>query len=319
MKPWRHRLLDRKTDYPAVHLTWEGQGLLFDCGEGSLTPREVHKLAGIFLSHLHIDHFLGFDRIISHAIDCPRAFRVFGPQGTAAGVQSKLRAYTWNLVGGDALRFEVTDLSEGSRQTWAMSVPHAMELRPLGAAGPGLDTPVLVTPDWEVTAALLDHRTPSLAYAFREHAVPGVDMAAVDALGLPPGPWLARLKEAAGQPEAELEVGGRVLKVREVAHVLRANRARTLVYATDLRFEPGNVERLAALAAGADALYLEANFLDEVDKAFASSHLTAGQAGEIAARAGVGELVLLHHSRKYRGREREFIAEAARRFQGPVR
>ncbi len=318
MRPWRHRLLDGKTDYPSVHLVLEGRGLLFDCGEGTLTPREVHDLEGIFLSHLHIDHFLGFDRIISHGIDCPRVFRVFGPEGTARGVLAKLEAYTWNLLEGDALRFEVTDLGESSRTSWRMTVPHGMELRQLSATPATLDEPVLTERDFDVQAAILDHRTPCLAYVFRERTLVNVDMAALAAAGLAPGPWLARLKENADRPEAILEVLGQPRTVRELDGLLVRTPGRRLAYATDLRFSGNNVERLVTLAAGADVLYLEANFLDEVEKAFASSHLTAGQAGEIAARAGVRELVLFHHSRKYRGLEGRFCEEASRYFKGPI-
>jgi ribonuclease Z len=319
VRPWSHRLLDGKTDYPGVHLVVDGRGLLFDCGEGSLPPRQVHELEGIFLSHLHIDHFLGFDRLISHGLDCGRTFPVFGPPGTARGVQAKLAAYTWNLVAGDALRFEVMDLAEHSRRTWTLSVPHRMELTELASSGAGLEEPILGTRDYEVRAAHLDHRTPCLAYSFRERELLNFDLAAAGAAGLAPGAWMAELKARADEPEAFVEVAGQLRQVRDLEGLLRRTPGRVLTYATDLRFDSGNVERLVALAASSDVLYLEANFLDEVDKAFASSHLTAGQAGEIAARAGVKELVLFHHSRKYRGQEHRFVAEAARWFKGQIR
>jgi ribonuclease BN (tRNA processing enzyme) len=62
-----------------------------------------------------------------------------------------------------------------------------------------------------------------------------------------------------------------------------------LAYSADTGPEP----ELLRLAAGADALLCEASFLDGPDLP-ADLHLTARQAGEYAARAGAGELVLTH-------------------------
>jgi len=62
-----------------------------------------------------------------------------------------------------------------------------------------------------------------------------------------------------------------------------------LAYSADTGPEP----ELLRLAAGADVLLCEASFLDGPDLP-PDLHLTARQAGEYAARAGVGELVLTH-------------------------
>jgi ribonuclease BN (tRNA processing enzyme) len=64
---------------------------------------------------------------------------------------------------------------------------------------------------------------------------------------------------------------------------------KTLAYSADT----GPTTELVQLAGDADVLLCEASFLDGPDLP-ANLHLTAGQAGEHAARAGVGELVLTH-------------------------
>lgn len=64
---------------------------------------------------------------------------------------------------------------------------------------------------------------------------------------------------------------------------------RTLAYSADT----GPCPDLVGLAAGADVLLCEASFVDRPDLP-AGLHLTAGQAAEHAARAGVGDLVLTH-------------------------
>jgi ribonuclease Z len=73
-----------------------------------------------------------------------------------------------------------------------------------------------------------------------------------------------------------------------------------------------------ALAEGVDLLVIESTFLDvDADLAQAFGHLTAGQAGAVAARAGVRTLVLTHFSQRYRDPER-FGAEAAAVFDGEI-
>ncbi len=79
----------------------------------------------------------------------------------------------------------------------------------------------------------------------------------------------------------------------------------------------GDVEDVASLAPqvrGADALVIEATYLDR-DAALARSHghLTAAAAASLARAAGVGELLLTHISGRYR--PEEILAEAAALFQ----
>jgi ribonuclease Z len=73
-----------------------------------------------------------------------------------------------------------------------------------------------------------------------------------------------------------------------------------------------------ALADGADLLVIESTFLDE-DAGLAEryGHLTARQAGTVAAECGVRRLVLAHFSQRYADPAR-FGAEAAAAFGGEV-
>ena len=74
------------------------------------------------------------------------------------------------------------------------------------------------------------------------------------------------------------------------------------------------------LADGADMLVCESTFCD-ADSALASEygHLTAGQAGRIAAEAGARLLVLTHFSQRYGPAEMpQFAAEAGAAFGGEI-
>ena len=73
------------------------------------------------------------------------------------------------------------------------------------------------------------------------------------------------------------------------------------------------------LDGAADLLFIECTFLDaDAADATRKCHLTARQAGAIAAAAGVSVLVPFHFSPRYAGREAELRAEAQVAFGGPV-
>jgi ribonuclease BN (tRNA processing enzyme) len=86
---------------------------------------------------------------------------------------------------------------------------------------------------------------------------------------------------------------------------------RTVAYSADT----GESAALVRLAEGADVLLCEASFLDHPDNP-PDLHLTARQAGEHAARAGVGQLVLTHLV-PWNDRDRS-LAEAAAAYHGPL-
>jgi ribonuclease Z len=147
------------------------------------------------------------------------------------------------------------------------------------------------------------HKTQSLGYLFettpRRHLLPE----RLAALGIPPGPLRARL--AAGEPV--ILGNGRQVSPEEVA--AEAATATRLAIVGDTE----ETDTLAPFVAGADALVIEATFLDE-DAGLAATrgHLTAGSAGRLARDAGIGALWLTHISGRYEAGA--VGAEAARFF-----
>jgi ribonuclease Z len=77
--------------------------------------------------------------------------------------------------------------------------------------------------------------------------------------------------------------------------------------------DAGATRNLLETARGADALVIEATYLDrDSDMARRFGHLTARQAAELAHEAGVGHLFLVHISRRYS--DREIMREAREVF-----
>ena len=85
----------------------------------------------------------------------------------------------------------------------------------------------------------------------------------------------------------------------------------TLVFSGDT----GICESLVELAAGADVFLCEASWTDSPDRP-RHLHMSGAEAGRVAARAGVGEL-LLTHIPPWTSRE-DVISEAKAEFAGPV-
>jgi len=93
-----------------VEIRWSRRALLFDLGDtASLSPTSLLRVQDIFLSHTHMDHFIGFDRLIRVALGRGKRLRFFGPPGLIANIEGKLRGYTWNLVDGYPLILEVRE------------------------------------------------------------------------------------------------------------------------------------------------------------------------------------------------------------------
>ncbi len=316
------RLVNGPAGDPAlfVDILRERRALLFDCGQlHALAAAELLRISDVFVSHAHIDHFIGFDHLLRLQLGRRSRVRVFGPPGLKDCVGGKLSGYTWNLLHNQRLVFEVHEIGEDEEVVTEFACRR--RFRP----APGRRLPrrpsVLRDDLVEVRAALLDHRIPSVAYAVRERDFFNVDPVALEATGHRAGPWLGRLKDwaRAGRPDdLRLEVEGRSYPARELADALLVHSpGHLLAYAADALGSPGNRARLVELARGADLLYCEGAFLHEdLERACETYHLTARQAGEIARAAGARRLVVFHHSPKYEGRFQELEAEAERALRG---
>ena len=242
-----------------------GELLLFDCGEG--TQRQMIRygtgfdVSAIFFTHFHADHYLGAIGFLRTLSMQGRRepLRLYGPRPASRLLDVML------FTGTEELAYPV----------------------PIEELGPG---DVVRLDGAEVRAFPTSHRIPSLGYALVEDPRPGrfhPDRAA--ALGIPAGPLYHEL-----QLGRAVEVNGRTVRPELVVDPPR--RGRSLVITGDTRPADATVEA----ARGADVLVHDATFGDEEQsRAEETMHSTAREAGRVAHRAGVRELVLTHLSTRY--------------------
>ena len=300
------------------------RALLFDLGDLTpLSPRQLLRVSHAFVSHAHMDHFAGFDRLLRVCLYRPMPLHLVGPAGFADRVEHKLRAYTLNLLEQHPFDFLITaaELEEAgvkricefrAREAFRRQEPSPALLR----AGTVLDED-----EFRIKSVVLDHGTPCLAFAFEEKLRVNVWSEGLKSLRLGVGPWLNEAKRAVrrGAPDDSEIVVSRDLSIPLGVlkqHALRTAPGQKIAYVVDAAYHEENVDRIIALARGADQLFIEAAFLDaDADIAAQRRHLTARQAGDIAKRAGVARFVPFHFSARYREQEDRLRSEAEQAFR----
>ncbi|MFI8274035.1 ribonuclease Z [Streptomyces sp. NPDC085929] len=271
--PTRHR------NHNGYLLRWDGEGILFDPGEG--TQRQMlragvaaHDINRICITHFHGDHSLGL-----------------------AGVIQRI-----NL---DRVPHPVTAHYPASGQKFFERLRYATAYRetvPLREEPVAEDGTLAQGPSYTLEARLLSHPVESFGYRLTEP----------DGRRMVPE-WLAH-HGIKGPDVGRIQREGQLYGVT-LDEVSEPKPGQSFAFVMDTRLCPG----VDALAAGCDMLVIESTFLDEDEAlATDHGHLTAGQAAQVARDAGVRHLVLTHFSQRYTDPQ-EFERQArAAGFEGEL-
>lgn len=317
-----------------VEVRWSKRALLFDLGHNEgLGPTRLLRAGEIFISHTHMDHFIGFDAVLRVALGRGKTLRLFGPPGLIDNVQGKLRGYTWNLVDGYPLTINVREFHKGEfcqtvfRASDGFQPSEQATFQASPTSGPLFS--VLEDPMFTVKAVALNHRIPSFAYSLEEQFHINVNKQKLHEAGLRVGAWLKDVKQHIwqGKPdnfrftvalydehrraEQEFILG----EVKE--RFLTISQGQKIAYVVDARYDEENEAKIVSLARGADVFYCESPYLDcDAEKARDRYHLTARQAGLMARKAQVRDLVVFHFSPRYTGQGEALEQEAMEAFHG---
>ncbi len=324
MRPLLHpSLVNGRTGDPALYIEtlFERRAILFDLGDiAPLAPRKVQRLEHVFVTHAHIDHFIGFDRLLRLLVGREKTVRLYGPTGFIEQVGHKLHAYRWNLVDRfvcDLVLVVVEVDAALATRTARFRLKTGFAAEDLGS-GRCTDGVLYREPTFSVSTAVLEHRTPCLAFGIAEAEHVNVWKNRLDELGLPLGPWLRELKHAVIEhwpDDAPIKVGARELPLSAVRSIVSVTPGQKVAYVTDVADTPGNRAAIVALARNADLMFIEAAFA-QADAALAAerAHLTTRAAGEIGRAAQVRRLEPFHFSPRYAGQDHRMLDEVAAAF-----
>ena len=316
-----------------VDIKWARRALLFDLGQNdALGPTRLLRAGDVFVSHTHMDHFIGFDQILRVALGRGKAVKLYGPPGLIDNVEGKLRGYTWNLVDGYPLAIEVCEFHPAERRSATFLASEGFH-RPQACHSPHASQPfkpfaVLEDAMFTVNAIALNHRIPSFAYALEEQFHININRERLHAAGLPVGSWLKEVKHYLWQHRPddfrftatlyfEHRKESREFLLGDVRErFVTITRGQKLAYVVDARYDAENEEKIVAIAQGADVFYCEAPYLEQdAEKAYERYHLTARQAGSMARKASVRALVVFHFSPRYTGQGDLITREAMDAFE----
>ncbi len=318
-----------------VEIKWARRALLFDLGQNAgLGPTRLLRAGDIFVSHTHMDHFIGFDQVLRVALGRGKTLTLYGPPGLIANVSGKLKGYTWNLVDGYPLAIVVHEFHEHETASATFLATDGFAERTVSPRTESERTyqqpfTILRDPMFTVRAVALNHRIPSFAYALEEQFHINIYKERLHAAGLPVGSWLKDVKQYIweGRPddfrftctlyfehrreEREFRLGD----IRE--RFTRVTRGQKIAYVVDARYDEENEAKIVELARDADVLYCEAPYRDcDSARARERYHLTARQAGLLGKHAGAKHLVVFHFSPRYTGQGDLLVAEAQDAFAG---
>jgi ribonuclease Z len=310
------RLVNGPFDDPGLFIPFllEKRAIIFDLGDiYSLSARDILKISHIFISHTHMDHFIGFDRLLRLFLGREQQLYLYGPEGFLKNVEGKLAGYSWNLVKhySNLFTLNVTEVHPDNMITRNYTCHNRFMPGKEDIQQPfnGL---LLKEPALSVSAEVLDHSIPCLGFTIEERFHINIMKEHVAGLGLEIGPWLNEFKQALYNnidPDSEFEVkyGGQgSYKKRFILGDLAKRIAlitpgQKISYIVDAVYSKSNEAKIIELAKNADHLFIEAAFLErDRDIAEKKCHLTAWQAGRIAGKAGVKQVTPFHFSPRYK-------------------
>lgn len=264
----------RMRNHGAYLLRWNGEGLLFDPGEGTqrqfifanIAPPTVTR---IFISHFHGDHCLGLGSMlmrlnldkVTHPIHC------YYP---ASG-----KKYFDRLRFGTIYHEQITVVEHPISED---GIVHSDDA-------------------FVIEARFLKHGIDNVGYRIREKDTLKFDKEKLKRLGIK-GPLVQDLIR-----DETIVIDGKTVHLSDVSWERKGD-----IFATVIDTLP--CQNAIELARGAKLLLCESTYLEEhVDLARKHRHMTARQAATIAKEAGAHGLILTHFSARYRNLE-QFEEEA---------
>ena len=260
---------------------------LIDCGEGTQIQLRrfgipFSRIHHIFISHLHGDHFFGLPGLLSsfNLMGRKKPLTLFGP----AELEGILQSIFEHM--GEKPGYEIRFISISDKK-------------------PGV---ILENAQVTVETIALNHKKSTCGFVFRETSLPrNIRKEAVTELNLGIRE-IVQLKEGQDVQRAD----GTLLRSEELTQA--PQNPRSYAFLSDTRYNEEVIPQIKHV----DLLYHEATYLHNLqNRALATGHSTALEAGKIARLAEVKQLVIGHFSARYKDAN-VLLDEARQEFESTI-
>ncbi len=266
-------------NHTAILLTYEGENILVDCGEG--TQRQFRKaglnpckITRILLTHKHADHSIGLIGLLKtlELTGYNRDLFIYGPKGTKEFIKNIFRAF------GEVGNYKI----------------HVEEV-----SGKFLETK-----KFTLEAKKMFHGVNCNSYVFLRKGQIRINKDKLKKSGLPHGPLLQKLKEG-----KNITYKGKKYLAKNLTFEENGTK---ISFVLDTAMNPG----IPSFVKNSDLIISDSSFGSDLnDKAKLHRHLTAHQAGEIAKKSKSKKLILTHISQRYENDTERILNEAKKVFK----
>ncbi|MGA1845712.1 ribonuclease Z [Deferribacter abyssi] len=308
----RHNFIIKQINSPFedtaffVRNVYKRQAFLLDCGRlGNIENSEILSISDVFVSHTHIDHFYGFDRILRGSLRSDKKIRIFGPPGIINNVRGKIQGYTWNLIKNYTFKIEVVELCRDGK------VKHAF-FNAEDGFNPYFEESFIDRIELEDGFVLeyefFDHDIISVGYRIKEDKHVNIKKDVFDKYGYVPGPWLSNLKtklrnctDLNEKIPVETKCGVKEIKLEQLeSELVIYKKPQDITYITDIAPTYENFVKAVNFAKDTFILLIEAMFLKrDITDAIYKKHLTIDLAKEIFMSSNSTYVKFFHFSPKY--------------------
>jgi len=272
-----------KRNHSSVLLSYEGENILVDCGEG--TQRQFRKaklnpckITRILITHWHSDHILGLPGLLSTLAlsGYNKKLYIYGPKGTKIFVKELLGIFKFKR------NYEiVVEETEGGK--------------------------FCKTDKFYLESERMHHGIPTNAYSFIIKNQLRLDKKKIKKLKFLPGQLLKKLKEG-----KDITYEKKKYKSKDFIY---EEKGKKISFVLDTLVN----KRIVPFVKGSDILVCESSFSSKNNKeAKEHLHLTAEQCGEIAKKSKSYKLILTHISQRYENNLKELLLEAKKNFKNTI-
>ena len=291
------------------------RSILIDCGNNhTLTTKDFINIGTVFVSHAHIDHLIGFDNILRMNLREDKTITFIGPAPISSIIMHKLQGYMWNLIYDSKFQVEVWDISPRTIKKYLFKCKEGFSKKHFIGSMKNVN-PIINNEFYSCSIIRLDHDIPTIGYLLKEHDRVKIDKKKLRELGFSKGQWLKNLKTKNFAKDDTITQDSQTFSLKQLyKDLIIREQGYKICYVTDTILNDKLEKKIVRFANESDEFYCESTFMhDQLDLAKKYFHLTAKQTGQLAKKAKVKKLYLIHFSLRY-ANPNHILNEAKKEF-----